>query len=126
MQKVFRWTQSKEAVKRVFLKHAAGRYKDFVYDVKKKWLTKKQQDLSVPDHVFQEWRKVWEDPDYKKKCEKWSINRRSKLVGSSTGMSTHTCGSWSMRAHERELVFFSNTHSPFSFCLCHTCSFMII
>ena len=64
----------------MFYKHAASRYKDTVYEVKDKWLKKKEQDLSVPDHVFQEWRRRWEDPDYRKRCEKQSGNRRSKRL----------------------------------------------
>ena len=88
----------------MFYKHAASRYKDTVYEVKDKWLKKKEQDLSVPDHVFQEWRRRWEDPDYRKRCEKQSGNRRSERAGEGSGISTHTCGSRSMREHERALV----------------------
>ena len=65
---------------------------------------KKEQDLSVLDHVFQEWRRRWEDPDYRKRCKKQSGNRRSERAGEGSGMSTHTCGSRSMREHERALV----------------------
>ena len=77
-----------------------------MYEVKDKWLKKKEQDLSVPDHVFQEWRRRWEDPDYRKRCEKQSGNCRSERAGEGSGMSTHTCGSRSMREHERALVLF--------------------
>ena len=90
----------------MFYKHAASRYKDTVYEVKDKWLKKKEQDLSVPDHVFQEWRRKWEDPDYRKRCEKQSGNRRSERAEEGSGMSTYTCGSCSMREHERALVLF--------------------
>ena len=58
----------------MFYKHAASQYKDTVYEVKDKWLKKKEQDLSVLDHVFQEWRRRWEDPDYRKRCKKQSGN----------------------------------------------------
>ena len=90
----------------MFYKHATSRYKDTVYEVKDKWLKKKEQDLSVPNHVFQEWRRRWEDPDYRKRCEKQSGNRRSERAGEGSGMSTHNCGSRSMREHERALVLF--------------------
>ena len=46
------------------------------------------------------------DPDYRKRCEKQSENRRSERAGEGNGMSTYTCGSSSMREHERALVLF--------------------
>ena len=115
-----------EAVKRVFYKHAATQYKDIVYEVKDKWLKKKEQDLSVPDHVFQKWQRRWEDPDYRKRCKKQSSNRRSERAGEGSGMSTHTCGSRSMREHERALIGIISNLYFLCLLLCELCSIMPI
>ena len=50
--------ESKEAVKRAFFKHAANRYADTIYDIKKKWTAKKQKDKNMSDAIFKEWVKL--------------------------------------------------------------------
>ena len=62
--------------------------------------------FECPRSCFPGWWRRWEDLDYRKRCEKQSGNRRSERAGEGSGMSTHTCGSRSMREHERALVLF--------------------
>ncbi|XP_050219988.1 uncharacterized protein LOC126670329 [Mercurialis annua] len=97
------WTESEEAVRKTFYKHASRRYSGTISDMKKKWQTKQIKPKHVGDEVWNEWTKAWDVEEYKNRCEQNRKNRLSERV-TGVGPSTHTGGSRSMTQLKKNLT----------------------
>ncbi|XP_050225606.1 uncharacterized protein LOC126675074 [Mercurialis annua] len=102
-KKVYMWTESEEAVRKIFYRHASRRYSDTISDMKKKWRTKQIKPRHVGDEVWNEWVKAWDVEEYKNRCEQNRKNRLSERVPGA-GPSTHAGGSRSMTQLKRILT----------------------
>ncbi|XP_055962288.1 uncharacterized protein LOC126686368 [Mercurialis annua] len=103
-QKTFYWEEFKkkfwwdsiypeQAIRDVFMRHAANRYKDTIHAMKS------VRDNSVTDDIWAAWNAIWDTAAAKRKSAIARANRMSEPSGPGTGPVRHTAGSRSAVKH---------------------------
>ncbi|XP_050211550.1 uncharacterized protein LOC126661729 [Mercurialis annua] len=103
-QKTFYWEEFKkkfwwdsiypeQAIRDVFMRHAANRYMDTIHT------TKSVRDNSVTDDIWAAWNAIWDTAEAKGKSAIVRANRMSELSGPETGSVRNTAGSRSAVKH---------------------------
>lgn len=86
-------------IKEAWRKKASKCYSQLLYEFRRDG---KPECLSKESWIC--WVKFWKSPEFKKKSDQASTNRRSEVDGPGSGLSLHTCGSKSAKEHARDLV----------------------
>ncbi|XP_055960620.1 uncharacterized protein LOC130015103 [Mercurialis annua] len=97
-QKKFWWDDSaysEEVIRRVFMTHAATRYKDNIHKMRKM----QKKHTSVNQEIWEAWNAFWDTEKEKKKSETARANRMSEHAGPGSGPVRHTGGSRSAIKH---------------------------
>ncbi|KAK9088039.1 hypothetical protein Syun_030433 [Stephania yunnanensis] len=97
----FDWEPSDDAaIREAYDRQIATRYADFI----SKMCSKDKKPANVSTEIFNHYKKMRSTPDFKKKSERASKNRRTETGGPGTGIAVHTGGSISIYQHAERLA----------------------
>ncbi|XP_057803393.1 uncharacterized protein LOC131018696 [Salvia miltiorrhiza] len=101
-KKHFTWDAAIEAdVYKLWIEIAARRYKDFVFDIKKK---KNKRPSFIHEDHWPNWLKYWDSDEFKAKSEIAKKCRMSEPLGPGTGQVKHKGGSRSILQYAEEVA----------------------